>query len=45
VVTEYGAVNLRGTTIRERVNLLVSIAHPAFREGLQADARKFGWLI
>jgi acyl-CoA hydrolase len=45
VVTEYGAVNLRGTTIRERVNLLVSIAHPAFREGLLADAKNFGWIV
>ncbi|MDR1379086.1 MAG: hypothetical protein LBJ36_08555 [Synergistaceae bacterium] len=40
VVTEYGAVNLRGSTIRERAELLISIAHPKFREELRAAARK-----
>jgi acyl-CoA hydrolase len=39
VVTEFGAVNLHGKTLRERGNLLVSIAHPAFREGLLARLR------
>ena len=28
VVTEYGAVELRGRTLSERAELLVSIAHP-----------------
>jgi acyl-CoA hydrolase len=31
VVTEYGAVDLRGKTLRERAALLASIAHPEFR--------------
>lgn len=31
VVTEYGAVDLRGRTVRERATLLASIAHPDFR--------------
>ncbi len=35
VVTEYGAVNLYGKTIRERSELLISIAHPAHREWLE----------
>ncbi|MDD3712678.1 MAG: acetyl-CoA hydrolase/transferase C-terminal domain-containing protein, partial [Candidatus Izemoplasmatales bacterium] len=32
VVTEYGIVRLRGTNIRERAKLLISIAHPKFRD-------------
>jgi acyl-CoA hydrolase len=35
VVTEYGAVNLHGKTLRERAELLVSIAHPDFRGELK----------
>ena len=34
VVTEYGAVNLWGLTIRERAEALISIAHPDFRAEL-----------
>ncbi|MHC5354952.1 acetyl-CoA hydrolase/transferase family protein [Myroides sp. LJL115] len=32
VVTEYGVADLRGKTIRQRVEALASIAHPNFRE-------------
>jgi len=35
VVTEYGAVNLHGKTLRERGEALVSIAHPEFRAELR----------
>jgi acyl-CoA hydrolase len=34
VVTEYGAVNLHGMTLRERSKALISIAHPDFRAEL-----------
>jgi len=34
VVTEYGAVNLHGKSIRERSEALISIAHPDFRAEL-----------
>jgi acetyl-CoA hydrolase len=43
VVTEYGAVNLHGRTVRERARMLIDIAHPDFREELERYAyeRKF----
>ena len=37
VITEYGAVNLHGMTLRERGEALVSIAHPDFRAELLRD--------
>jgi acyl-CoA hydrolase len=40
VVTEYGAVNLHGRTLRERGELLVSIAHPDFRAELRRDLQR-----
>ena len=38
VVTEFGAADLRGTTVRERAHLLADIAHPQFRDELHATA-------
>jgi 4-hydroxybutyrate CoA-transferase len=38
VVTEHGAVNLRGRSLRERAEMLISIADPAFRAELRAAA-------
>lgn len=38
VVTEYGAVNLRGKNMIERARLLISIAAPEFREELDRAA-------
>ena len=42
VVTEHGAVNLFGKNLRERAELLISIAHPDFQDDLEraAKARK-----
>jgi acyl-CoA hydrolase len=34
IATEYGAVNLFGRSLRERAELLISIAHPDMRAGL-----------
>jgi acyl-CoA hydrolase len=38
VVTEWGAVNLYGKSLQERARLLISIAHPEDREGLERAA-------
>jgi GNAT superfamily N-acetyltransferase len=40
VVTEYGAVDLHGRSIRERALALIHIAHPDFREELMEAARQ-----
>jgi acyl-CoA hydrolase len=38
VVTEYGVVNLKGKSVAERANALISLAHPDFREDLERQA-------
>ena len=44
VVTEYGAVDLRGKNLPERAKLLISIAAPQFREELEkAACERFGY--
>lgn len=40
LATEYGIVNLKQKSVRERALALISIAHPAFREGLLREAEK-----
>ncbi len=40
VVTEYGAVNLHGKTLRERGEALISVAHPDFRTDLRAQLQR-----
>ncbi|PID77373.1 MAG: acetyl-CoA hydrolase [Deltaproteobacteria bacterium] len=44
VVTEFGAVNLFGKSIQERVIAMISIAHPQFREELFAQAKELGYI-
>jgi acetyl-CoA hydrolase len=39
VATEFGVVNLHGKTIRERAEMLISIAHPSFRQELEEFAK------
>jgi acyl-CoA hydrolase len=40
VVTEYGMVNLKGKSVAERAQAMISIAHPDYREGLERQAHE-----
>jgi acetyl-CoA hydrolase len=44
VVTEWGKAELHGRTVRQRARALIQIAHPAFRESLEEQARGLGYL-
>lgn len=44
VVTEYGVVNLKTLTARDRTRALISLAHPDCRSDLTAQAIKMGIL-
>ncbi|MCC7366579.1 MAG: acetyl-CoA hydrolase/transferase family protein [Dehalococcoidia bacterium] len=44
VVTEFGAVNLHGRTIRDRARQLISIADPRFQSQLEEAAANLGYL-
>lgn len=45
IVTEHGAAELRGRSLRERTKALLAIVHPAHREALERAARdQFGRL-
>jgi acetyl-CoA hydrolase len=39
VVTEFGAAELRGQPLDERIRRMLAISHPNFREALQREAR------
>ena len=42
IVTEHGKVNLKGRSLWQRAEALISIAHPAFRDELISEAEKMG---
>lgn len=42
VVTEYGIAWLRGRNVAERAEALIAIAHPAFRDKLNTQAKEYG---
>lgn len=44
IVTEFGVANLRYQSIAKRVEALIAIAHPDFRDELRAEAKKHNWL-
>jgi acyl-CoA hydrolase len=44
VVTEYGVAELRGTSVKERVERLINISHPKFREEIREKAKELGYI-
>ena len=40
IVTEYGMANMKGKSTWQRAKLLISLAHPDFRDELEATACK-----
>lgn len=44
IVTEYGSARLRGLSVAERANKLISLAHPDFREKLRSQAEEAGYI-
>lgn len=44
IVTEFGVASLYGKTISQRVNELIQIAHPQFRDELRHEAHALGYL-
>jgi acyl-CoA hydrolase len=45
IVTEYGIASLRGKTVPQRVESLISVAHPGFRAELYAEAKKLKYIV
>ena len=43
VVTEFGIAYLKGKTQRQRVEELIAISHPDFKESLRQEARRLFW--
>jgi acyl-CoA hydrolase len=44
LVSEYGATNLKGKSIRERAVALIGLAHPKFRDELTAAAKELNYI-
>lgn len=42
IVTEYGIASLRGVCVRDRLDALIKIAHPHFRDWLREEAERLG---
>lgn len=42
IVTEYGKAELRGLSVRDRMEALVRIAHPDFRDAIREEAHRLG---
>lgn len=44
VVTEYGVADLKGQTLRTRVERLIQVAHPDFRDWLLSEAKRLNYI-
>ncbi len=44
VSTEFGVANVRFKSVAQRIEELIKISHPDFRDELNFQARKIGWL-
>ena len=44
IVTEYGVAEMRGRTLRQRTEALISIAHPKFRDELTKEAKEMSFI-
>ncbi|MGE5396285.1 MAG: acetyl-CoA hydrolase/transferase family protein [Chitinophagales bacterium] len=44
LVTEYGVANLKGQNVRTRVEEMIKIAHPDFRDWLRSEARRLNYI-
>lgn len=44
IVTEFGVAHIKGKTIPKRVEAMIKIADPDFRDQLKFEAEKRGWL-
>jgi acyl-CoA hydrolase len=44
VVSEYGVASLKGKHVRQRVEEVINIAHPDFRDWLRFEARKMNFI-
>ena len=42
IVTEYGTAELRGLSVKKRMDALINIAHPDFRESIREEAHRLG---
>ena len=42
IVTEYGSAQLRGLTVKKRMEALIKIAHPDFRESIREECHRLG---
>ena len=44
IVTEYGCVNLKPLSMKDRIHAMIGLAHPDFREQLRDQAKDAGWI-
>jgi acyl-CoA hydrolase len=42
IITEYGVAELRGLCVKDRMEALIRIAHPDFRDWIREEARRLG---